>query len=188
MRRQVLLARRAADVDMNGAHVADVPAADQFAGAAEVVRRALLAAGLEDASVAPHRVDYRPRFADRQCQRLLAVNVLAGLGRLDRDDRVPVVGRGDDHRVDVVAGQQLAEVIVDSAIIGRAAALLLAVMVVDSFAGRFAPCRIDFAYGQDLDLAVSQVAFQMSAAHAAHADETERDPVIGRSELIGAQH
>ena len=43
-------------------------------------------------------------------QRLLAVHVLARLAGVDRDQRVPVVGRGDDDRVDVLVVEQLAVV------------------------------------------------------------------------------
>ena len=42
--------------------------------------------------------------------RLLQVDVLAGLARPHRHERVPVVRRRDGHRVDVVAGQQFAVV------------------------------------------------------------------------------
>ena len=41
-------------------------------------------------------------FADRARQRLLDVDVLAELHRRHRDDRVGVIGRGDEHRVDVL--------------------------------------------------------------------------------------
>ena len=40
-------------------------------------------------------------------QRLLDVDVLAGRAGVDRHRHVPVVGRGDQHGVDVLAGQQL---------------------------------------------------------------------------------
>ena len=43
-----------------------------------------------------------PCFADRARQRLLDVDVLAELHRRHRDDGVVVIGRGDDHRVDVL--------------------------------------------------------------------------------------
>ena len=51
-------------------------------------------------------------FVDRQRQRLFAVDVLAGQHRFDGDLRVPVIRRGDHHRVDVFAVEDLAIVLV----------------------------------------------------------------------------
>ena len=56
------------------------------------------------------RVDHRPALGDPVRQRLLAIDVLAGLAGEDGRDRVPVVGRGDDDGVDVLAVEHLAEV------------------------------------------------------------------------------
>ena len=47
----------------------------------------------------------------RERHRLLGIDVLAGLAGVDRVQRVPVVGRGGDDRVDVLAIQQLAIVL-----------------------------------------------------------------------------
>ena len=78
--------------------------------------RAVLGAHLDDAVVAPRGLDHLPALVDRAAQRLLAVHVLAGLAGHDRDRGVPVVGRGDQHRVDVLAVQDAAEVLVDVAL------------------------------------------------------------------------
>ena len=87
-----------------------LPAADQLAGQAEPVVRA--AAGSRSARCAccSRRLDHLAAFGDRQRQRLLAVHVLARLAGVDRHQRVPVVGRGDDDGVDVLAVEQLAVV------------------------------------------------------------------------------
>ena len=50
-------------------------------------------------------------LVDRERERLLAVDVLAGPGGGDVDQRVPVVGRAVDDDVDVVALEQLAEIV-----------------------------------------------------------------------------
>ena len=63
--------------------------------------RPLLAADLEDAIIFAGRLDHQPAFADRQAQRLLGIDVLAGLAGMDRNQRPPVVGRGRDDGVDV---------------------------------------------------------------------------------------
>ena len=51
-------------------------------------------------------------FADRERQRLLHVDVLAVAHRLDRVERVPVVRRAHDDRIDVGTRHHLAEVVV----------------------------------------------------------------------------
>ena len=66
---------------------------------------------LGDALVLLGRGHHGPPLGDPVRQRLLAVHVLAGLAGHDRGDRVPVVGRGDDDRVDVLAIEELAEVV-----------------------------------------------------------------------------
>ena len=54
----------------------------------------------------------------RQRQRLLDVDVLAGVGRVDGDLRVPVIGRGDQHRIEVLLLEQLAVVAVAARVRG----------------------------------------------------------------------
>ena len=96
--------------DADRAQVADAAVADQLAGAAETLVRALLAAGLEDDLRLVDRVAHRAAFGDRERQRLLAVDVFLGLARLDDHDRVPVVRSADFDGVDVVAAQDFAEI------------------------------------------------------------------------------
>src|SRR5437588_9978570 len=83
---QVARLARGTDIDVHRLQLADAAAADQFAGLAESVFRALLAAGLEDAVVLADRVDHQLGLTDGEGERLLAVNVLAGFARFDRDD------------------------------------------------------------------------------------------------------
>ena len=64
-----------------------------------VLQHALAAAGNYPA-VAPCRGDHQRAFAERPRLGLLAVNVFAVAAGFDDDDRVPVVGRRDDDRVD----------------------------------------------------------------------------------------
>src|SRR5205823_4380221 len=104
----------AADADADRLHLADAAVADELAGPAEAAAELapLLAAGLEDDLVLADRVHDLPPLGDGHGQRLLAIDVLAGPGRQDAGDGVPVVRRGDDDGVDVRAGEQVAEVIV----------------------------------------------------------------------------
>ncbi len=75
-----------------------------------VLAGALLHAHLADAVVDARRLDDRRPFLDLQRQRLLDVDVLAGIQRVDGDAGVPVVGRGDQDRVDLLQLEQLAVV------------------------------------------------------------------------------
>ena len=70
----------------------------------------LLRAVLEDAAVFREDLQASQVLFDAHGQRFLHVGVLFGPGRGDGDRHVPVVGRGDHHGVDVVAGQQFAEI------------------------------------------------------------------------------
>ena len=74
-------------------------------------RRPPLEADLDDAVVLPRRLDHPPALTDGRGERLLGVDVLPGGAGGRHMDRVPVVGSGDDHGVDVLAVEQAAEVL-----------------------------------------------------------------------------
>ena len=124
-------------------------AADQFDQADMDVDRAILGSGLKDAAGLLHDVAEDAALGHGQRQRLFADHVLAGLGRHDSGNHVPMVGRGDAHRVDVLAADQFAEVAV-----GRAALVVLAqrrtVMAVDVGFGGVEMILVDVADRDDL--------------------------------------
>ena len=100
--------RVAVEAALDGLDLAEAAGADQLDRQAEQAAEvgALLAAGLQDAAGVLDRLLDRQRLGDGQRQRLLAVDVLAGLERLDGHLRVPVVGRGDEHAIEgLVAGR-----------------------------------------------------------------------------------
>ena len=66
----------------------------------------------EDAAVLLHRLHDALAFADGACHRFLAPDVLAGPGRLDGHQSVPVGRGGDMHDVDVGIGNEVAVVVV----------------------------------------------------------------------------
>ena len=109
----------------------------------------------------------------RQSERLLHVGVFLRPGSRDGNRHVPVVGRGDDHGVDIAAGQQLAEIAVGLALdhsrVGLAAVF---VGVGDGHALRA--------------LALLEMAKQL-AAPVADADVSERHPFAGRRRIGVAQ-
>src|SRR5262249_19430986 len=79
---------------------------------AVVLGGTVLGADLHDPLVLPRRLHNGAALADVVRQRLLYVDVLARLAGQDRGNGVPVVRRGDDHRVHVLAVEHLAEVAV----------------------------------------------------------------------------
>ena len=145
-----------------------------------VFQHALAAAG-DDAAVTPGRVDHQRPFAQRQRFGLLAVDVFAVAACFDHHDRVPVVGRGNVHGVDVGAGQQLAKIVVGLAVVdchnARRSSPLTA--VADFFA--------HVAHGHVLHVFAAEVAPLIAAAHIADADPAHHDAVAGRRPLVVAQ-
>src|SRR5436190_12538733 len=73
--------------------------ANVFAGFAELGTGALLAASLEDAFILPNGFYQCLAFGYKKSERFLAINVLAGLASMNRRQRVPVIGRADQHGV-----------------------------------------------------------------------------------------
>ena len=90
--------------------LADAPIANQFTGEVKAFTAALLGAGLENDLIIAHGFDHVPPLVNRECQRLLAIDILFGLGGGDVDERVPMIGGGLHHGVNVPALQQFSEV------------------------------------------------------------------------------
>ena len=72
----------------------------------------LLAPLLEDAPGPVHRVAHLAPLADGQRGRFLKVDVLAGQGRVHGGPGMPMVGGGDDHRIDAWIGQHFPVILV----------------------------------------------------------------------------
>ena len=108
----VVVGGRMERVGVDGRQFAELAVAAEIGGEDEVGHAAPLRAGLIDAAVAPHGVGQGLALGDGHRAGLFAVDVLARLGRVDRGHRVPAVAGGDQHGVDVLAGEHLAEVAV----------------------------------------------------------------------------
>ena len=93
---------------------------------------------------------------------------------VDADLGVPVVGRADDHGVDVLAVEELAVVFVD---VGLFLADALVVL------GFFGVAAVDVADGQEI--AVVHGAASIARALAAGADQAEPRPVVLGPRLVG---
>ena len=122
--------------------LADAAVADQLAGEAGDRIGPLVAARLQHPVVPANGLHHLLTLGDGKRQRLLTVDVLAGLGRGDGHQGVPVVGHRDDHGVDVGAGQQIAEVDQRVATLIAGRLLLPGVAILDQLPGRLAPAEL----------------------------------------------
>src|SRR5262249_58791516 len=80
-----------------GGDLADAAATNDLDGLAAVIRRTPLQADLHYALIPLSRLDHPAAFGDRERKRLLDINILARLTGVNHLQRMPVVGRGDDH-------------------------------------------------------------------------------------------
>jgi hypothetical protein len=88
-------------------------AANEFASDAVHFHRTLLGADLKHPIVMPHRVDQGSPLADVQGQRLLGIDVLARLAGVNAGDHALKLARRHDHRVDILAVENLAVILID---------------------------------------------------------------------------
>ena len=131
-----------------------------------VVSRVDLSANLAHDLVAADRIFDRQTFAQVQRHRFLQIDVLAGPRGVDRHQRVPVRGRGNDHRVDIPVIQHLP-------IVG--VGLCLWILGNDCIAARFP----HVAGPHNGDRRVCGTIVEISAAHAVAADQGHVDLVVG---------
>ena len=98
-------------------HVADLAFGDHLVGHAPARVGGGLNADGEDLLGPLDRLGDLAGLVDRVGHRLFAVDVLAGLHRVDRHLGVPVVGRGDQDGVDILAVEDLAIVLGDAILV-----------------------------------------------------------------------
>lgn len=138
-------------------------------------RASELAAGLQDDVVAPSRLHHLAAFGDEEAERLLAVDVLAGLAGVDGDQGVPVIGDGDDDGVDIA-------IVEDAAIVGVGGAFL-AGRVLDLLLGGVEASAIDIADGDG----VADVGAEVAAALVGEAGALVADADVGNANaFVGA--
>ena len=89
----------------------DVAGLDEVGRLGEVWGGAVLRATENQAPGALHGLNDFAAFDDGVSQRLLDIDIFAGLGCEDRDGGVPMVRGADDDGVDIFAVEQLAEVL-----------------------------------------------------------------------------
>ena len=152
--------------------LADASVAHDLARPAEERAGALLRAELEDPPGLPDRGPQRLVLGDAQAHRLLQVDVLARPHCGQRDQDVPVIRGGDDHGVDVRAGQNLSEV-------GVGCARPVLVVLVDQLARRLQLVRLHVAHGHDPRVLLGQEPLHDSLALRAGSHERDGNLVAG---------
>ncbi len=151
------------------------PAVDEkLAGFAELATGALLGACLEDPAIAFYFVHEGPAFGNCQSQRLFAVDILAGTNCGDGRRDMPVIGRRDRDRVDIISGQHLAEIVI-------------ARLRVEPYpiAGTFSVGCVDITYSHHLAAGLRMESPHIAAALTSGADAADRDAV---ARGIGAEN
>ena len=144
--------------------LAQAAAANQLAADAVDGHRLLLRPDLQNAAVSADRVDQGPALLDVERQRFLGIDVLAGLASVDAGQHALKLARRHDHRVDVLAVEQLAIVLIDGPIA--------------PFLGfeALGPRQVAIAQGDQLRV-VGQLV-QQQRGTTAHADRAHPGPIV----------
>ena len=107
-----------------------------------------------------------PPFAQIVAERFLAVNIFARLHRVDRGDGVPMVWRGDDHAVEILAVKKFAVVVIAGRVVvgrlGRGDGLAQVLL-------------IDIGERDHVNITLAQDRTHVAVAHAAAADNSQID-------------
>jgi hypothetical protein len=119
-----------------------------------------------------HRLDEQLPLVDRQCG-FLALYVFTGLNCQDANQRVPMIGRGNHHRINVLAREDFAK------ILGRETILVL-VAVVDCLLRAKQAIAVHVARRHHLRVLVAEIRAEIPIhAMITRADEANRDAVVG---------
>ena len=143
----------------------------------QVRRAAALHPHLDDALVFPCGREHGLRFDDVDADRFLDPDVETGFDRLDHRKGMPVIGRIDDHQVEVTLFEQGAVIGIDPR------PLLRELPGRDEIGGVRHHLLVDVAERHDFDRRDLDEAQEVGLAVPAAADET--DPLLHVAELAG---
>src|SRR5262249_23904527 len=101
---------RAVDHGLARVQFSETAVTQELHGFRENAAAAALRSGLDDAVVAACGVDHQPPFDIVVADRLLDVDILAGLARPDRHQRVPVIGCGNRDGIDIAVVEHATEI------------------------------------------------------------------------------
>ena len=124
---------------------------------------------MQHALVFGHGTADRAAFDDARAERLLGIQILARLRRRDGDVRVPEVGRGVHHGIDIAARQHFAKV-----------AIHVARIQARDLCRRLAVLCIDITDGDDLHTLIAHQGAHVARALPSDTDAGEAHFAVGR--------
>ena len=148
---------------------------------------ALLAAGLENDVVLLHRIHQQASLVDILCEGFLAINVLPRTSRRQSDDHMHVIGCGNNHGIDVLTGDQIAEIDISIATFEHPVFLARCVALLYLSLRRFPTGLLHIANGHHLNILISQQSIEMATSHGTNANHSDGDALGGRSRA-GCMH
>lgn len=156
----------------NPLQLADPAVAHQFRHTMIHRQGAILSAGLKDASQFAHCLNENLAFTDRQ-GRFFALDIFAGAGRHDTNQRVPMIGCGNHDSIHVFAGQDFAKIL-------GSGAIFVVVFGVDHRFGPPHSVAVDIAHDHDPGRFELQISLQIpSRAVVSGSNKPDRDPIAG---------
>ncbi len=127
---------------------------------------------LHDALVTLRGLKHGAALVNGRGERLLDIDILPGLAGQHGGQGMPVVGRGNEHHIHVLAVEHAAEVL-------HRVRLLAAPLLANLHA--LGDLRIVHVADDDtIHLGVEEEAFEVALTHAAAADQAEPDFAVGR--------
>ena len=156
--------------------VAQCTGAHQLDGGDELLAAALLATHLQDAVVSTHGTLYGQSLGDGIGQRLLQIDVLAGLERMDGHEGMPVVGRGNLDGIDILTLEHTLILFIDVAT-HRHALLLLPLGHIATEA--LALDAVHIAAGSHLHARTAREAAEVAASLLTQTDKAQDNAVAG---------
>src|SRR5438094_2635246 len=149
----------AVPVNIDGLELADAATTHKFTSLPKLpaVFAALLRARLVNPAITANRGEHCLAFLNGYGGRFLAVNIFASRSRHRCHGGVPMGGRGDEHRINVGPGEDLAKIIVSLAGFIAALPINFGIMIVYAFGRPLAPIAPDIANREYLDLFSARV-------------------------------
>ena len=159
--------------------LAEVPGFEPAGHLGVAADGAALRADLHEAVVFPRGADHLPALPDEVRERLLAIDLAAGLAGPDRRQGVPILHRGHRHRVEVFAVHEPADV---GDRVGPVAEFLL-----DQLDERGGPGAVGIAHGRDPHALLRAEPLHVGTAAAAAADHGHADLFVGPDPARGGR-
>ena len=179
-RQPVVAIDQLVDRSVDGMNFSQLPGLREFGGVAKVGNVAALCTRLEDATGPLNR------FLQSSCQLngdrtgFFRVDIFAGFGCHHGSGRMPAVTRGNQDGVDIIAGQQFAEVAIG-------VAFLVAVLFVGHLFDGLALISANIGDSDEADIGLLKHVAQHITATSANADPSQNNPFAGSHGSVQAQ-